>query len=61
MTALSRGRAQYMQPCRNASLVGLSPLMRVPSGDNSDKRAGSNLPSETLVGIARMDPSDRRR
>jgi hypothetical protein len=49
-----------MQVWRNASLVGLSPEIGLPSASVTESRAGSRSPSEALVGVISMRPSPRR-
>src|SRR5215813_5276694 len=53
------GRSEYIDRCRNASLVGLSPETALPLLSTLDSVAGSSRPRQEFVGVIRKPPSTR--
>ena len=54
------GRSAYIDRCRKASLVGLSPETELPALSTLDSVAGSSRPRQELVGVINQPSLDPR-
>src|SRR3989338_8580873 len=59
-TAAASLRSPYIDRCRNASFVGVSPDISRPVASRRDSRAWSSAPKDTLVAAITQPPSSSR-